>query len=205
MLSAGRCRNHRGTSLIEVLITIVILAFGLLGVAGLQAKMSLAEMESYQRSQALLLLEQITDRINANRVQAASYVTAGTVGTGDSQPSDCSALAQGPNRDLCDWSNALKGAAEQKAAANVGGIVGARGCIIQVQAPDPTLGVCSPGIYQVSIAWQGMSPTAAPALACGQDLYGDNRYRRLIATQVIVPPLLTVPPATTPSVSCYTP
>jgi type IV pilus assembly protein PilV len=205
MLTAPQCKHDRGTSLVEVLVTIVILAFGLLGVAGLQSKMSLAQMESYQRSQALLLLEQVTDRINANRAQAASYVTAGTVGTGDTQPTDCTGIAQGPNRDLCDWSNALKGAAEQRAAANIGGMVGARGCIVQVQAPDPTLGACTPGIYQVSIVWQGMSSTASPALACGQDMYGDNRYRRLIATQVVVPPLLAIPPAITPSVSCYTP
>ena len=49
-----RYARQRGVSLVEVLITLLILAFGLLGVAGLQAKMSLAEMESYQRSQAIL-------------------------------------------------------------------------------------------------------------------------------------------------------
>src|SRR5262249_18984225 len=54
---------QRGTSLIEVLVTLLILAFGLLGVAGLQSKMGLAEMESYARSQALLVLSDMAERL----------------------------------------------------------------------------------------------------------------------------------------------
>jgi len=171
--SAARAR---GTSLIEVLVTIVILAFGLLGVAGLQSKIGVAEMESYQRAQALLALS-----------QAASYVTAGTVGTGDAQPADCSGIAAGANRDLCEWSNALKGASEQRSGANAGGMLGARGCITQLQAANPALGVCTAGVYQVSVAWQGMVATATPTLACGTGSYGaSDTFRRLITTTVSV-------------------
>jgi len=189
MLNPSRLRHarHRGTSLVEVLVTLVILAFGLLGVAGLQTKMSLAEMESYQRSQALLALADMTERMSANTAQTTSYLNAGTIGTGDAQPTDCTGIATGPNRDLCEWSNSLKGASEQKSAANVGGMVRAVGCISQIQAYNPALGVCSAGIYQVSVAWQGMSPTATPALACGQGTFGANEaYRRVIAAAVTV-------------------
>jgi len=179
--------RSRGTSLIEVLVTIVILAFGLLGVAGLQSKIGVAEMESYQRAQALLALSQITERMSANTAQAVSYVTAGTVGTGDAQPADCSGIAAGPNRDVCEWSNALKGASEQRSGASAGGMLGARGCITQLQAANPALGVCTAGLYQVSIAWQGMVATARPALACGTGSYGANdASRRLITTTVSV-------------------
>ncbi len=183
-LTAAR---SRGTSLVEVLVTLVILAFGLLGVAGLQTRIGVAEMESYQRSQALLALSQMTERMSANTTQAASYVTAGTVGTGDAQPADCSGIAAGPNHDLCEWSNALKGASEQRSGASVGGMVGARGCITQLQAPNPALGVCTAGVYQVSVAWQGMAPIATSALACGAGSYGANdAFRRVIATTVSV-------------------
>jgi type IV pilus assembly protein PilV len=179
--------RSRGTSLVEVLVTLVILAFGLLGVAGLQTKIGVAEMESYQRSQALLALSQMTERMSANTAQAASYVTAGTVGTGDAQPADCSGIAAGPNHDLCEWSSALKGASEQRSGASVGGMVGARGCITQLQAPNPALGVCTAGVYQVSVAWQGMAPIATPALACGAGSYGANdAFRRVIAATVSV-------------------
>jgi type IV pilus assembly protein PilV len=180
-------RQQYGTSLIEVLVTILILAFGLLGVAGLQSKMGVVEMESFQRSQALVVLSDMAERISANRAQAASYVTSGAIGTGDTQPPTCTGIAAGPDRDLCEWSNALKGAAEQKSAANVGVMIGARGCITEVQAPNPAPGVCTHGIYQVSVAWQGMNPTAASALACGQGQYGaDDSYRRVLAVLVSV-------------------
>jgi type IV pilus assembly protein PilV len=191
MLNPSRPRYARqhGSSLVEVLVTLVILAFGLLGVAGLQAKMGLAEMESYQRSQALLALAEMTERISANAAQATSYLNLGTLGTGDTQPANCTTptLLTGPALDLCQWSKSLKGASEQKSAANVGGMVGAVGCITQLQAYNPALGVCSAGLYQVSVAWQGMSPTATPALACGQGSYGANEaYRRVIAAVVTV-------------------
>jgi type IV pilus assembly protein PilV len=189
MLNPSRLQytRQRGVSLIEVLVTLVILAFGLLGVAGLQTKMSLAEIESYQRSQAVMALTQMTELMSANAAQAASYLSAGTIGTGDTQPPTCTAITEGPTRDLCEWSNSLKGASEQKSALKVGGMVGAVGCITQLQASNPALGVCSAGIYQVSVAWQGMNPTATPALACGQGTFGANEaYRRVIAATVTV-------------------
>jgi len=164
---------ERGTSMVEVLVTMVILAFGLLGVAALQTRIGVAEMESYQRAQALLTLSQMAERMSANAAQAANYV--GTFGTGDTQPSNCATAypTQGPNRDLCEWSGALKGAAEQSSGgANVGGMQGARGCVTQIQAPNPATGVCTAGIYQVAVAWQGLVPTVANfALACGTGSY----------------------------------
>ncbi len=184
-----RLAHSHGTSLIEVMVTLVILAFGLLGIAGLQTKVGVAEMESYERTQALLALSQMTERLSANIAQAASFVTNTPVGTGDAQPADCSGIAPGPNRDLCEWSNTLKGISETSASgASTGGTVGGRGCITQLQAPNPALGVCSAGVYQVSVAWQGMAPTAVPALACATGLYGGNdAYRRVIAATVSVP------------------
>jgi type IV pilus assembly protein PilV len=178
-----------GSSLIEVLVTLVILAFGLLGVCGLQMKIGVAEMESYQRAQALLALTQMTERLNANAAQVAGYVSANPVGTGDAQPLDCTGIAPGSNRDLCEWSNILKGTAETSGGgANTGAMVGGLGCITQLQAPNPALGVCTPGVYQVSVAWQGMAPTSVPVLACGTGLYGANdAYRRAIAATVTVP------------------
>jgi len=188
MLSVGVSAGVRGSSLVEIMVTLVILAFGLLGVASLQTKVGVAEMESYQRAQALLALSQMTERMSANTANAANYVSNTPVGTGDGQPVDCSGIAAGANRDLCEWSNTLKGTTESSAGANTGGLTGGRGCVTQVQAPNPALGVCSAGIYQVSVAWQGMAPTATPVLACATGQYGGNdAYRRVIAATVYVP------------------
>ena len=175
----------RGTSLIEVLVTLVIVAFGLLGVAAFQAKAQVGSVESYQRAQAIILLEDMTSRINTNTAQAGAYL--GTVGPGDGEPEDCTESAPGPERDLCEWSSALKGAAEVDAAnTKVGGMIGARGCIDQVVLANPAPGVCTPAVYRVTVAWQGLHKTRAPALACGRDAYGPDTYRRAISSQVTV-------------------
>ena len=177
-------RSERGTSLIEVLITMVILAFGLLGLAGMQSKLHLTTSESFQRAQAIVLLNDLGERINANRAQAASYVTASPIGTGDGEPADCTAVAAGPARDKCEVSNALKGAAEKKASANTGAMTNARACVTQVQAEDST--TCTPAVYLVTVVWQGMHKTKAPDELCGQGEYGDDTYRRAISTRVAV-------------------
>lgn len=180
-------RRQLGITMIEVLITLVILAFGLLGIAAFQSKANLGSIESYQRAQAVILLDDMSARLQGNILTTADYVVA-EVGTGDSQPADCSTIAAGPARDLCDWSNALKGAAEvDKANKNVGAMIGARGCITQVQAANPAAGVCIPAIYQVAVTWQGLHPTQAPTIACGKDKFGADNYRRLIAAQVTIP------------------
>jgi type IV pilus assembly protein PilV len=180
--------RQRGITMLEVLVTILILAFGMLGLAGLMSKMHLAEMESYQRAQAVLLLSDMAERISANRSVAASYVTGtGTpLGVGDTQPTSCTAAAFGWARDQCEWSNALKGAGETKSAQNAGAMLGARGCIVQVQAANPATGVCTPGIYRVTVAWQGFNATAVPASACGSGLYGATNLRRAISADVTV-------------------
>lgn len=179
---------QRGTSLLEVLVTIVILAFGLLGLAGLQAKIQLAEVESFQRAQATLLLADMHERIGVNRANAANYVSANPIGTGDSQPADCATVTPQAAQDICEWSNALKGASEKMGANNTGAMDGGRGCIVQVQVPDPSPGVCTPGIYQITVVWQGKNPTVAPApaLTCGLGSYTPDTTRRAILSQVTV-------------------
>jgi type IV pilus assembly protein PilV len=188
MLSAAPIRRQLGITMIEVLLTIVVIVFGLLGLAALHGKTTVAQAESYQRAQALLLMGDMADRISANRIAAASYAngTAAPLGTGDSQPTSCTSLTPGVSRDQCEWSNALKGAAERKAGSNVGAMIGARGCVEQIQPPDATIGVCAPGIYRVSVAWQGLNPTVQPKLACGANQYGAPERQRTVATPVVV-------------------
>jgi len=170
--------SGRGFTLLEILITIVILAFGLLGVAGLQARIQVAEVEAYQRAQAIVLVQDMVDRLNANRKNGTSYVTGTPAGTGN-VVQDCSAMT-GANRDLCEWGNALLGAAEKKGAASVGAMIGARGCITNTIATMPRE-------FKVAVVWQGLAPTIAPAsTTCGQGQYGDDKTRRAMVATVVI-------------------
>ena len=185
MLRRKTLRLQRGATMIEVLITIVILAFGLLGLVGLQAQVQLADVESYQRAQAVVLLSDMVDRINANTGTADNYVSASVFGTGLTDASPCP-TAVGPARDQCEWSVALKGAAEKQGSINLGAMSGARGCIERLQPPNTGAGICTPGIYLVTVAWQGLNKTAAPSNACGQNSYGAEEYRRAISARVVI-------------------
>lgn len=186
LISAQQYQRRSGFTLIEVLVAIIIVAFGLLGLAALNGKMQLAGFESYQRAQALLLLSEMTERMRSNSSQAASYVSASAIGTGDSEPATCTG-SPGATQDLCEWSNALKGASETSSGSNVGAMIGARGCITQVQAPNSSSGICTPGIYRIDVVWQGMQSTVASPLTCGQGNYGsDDALRRVVSSQVTV-------------------
>lgn len=178
-------RNQTGFSMLEVLVTLVILLLGVHGLLGMMLLSQRAVMESYQRAQALILLQDIVERINANRTAASCYaITTDTVnsapylGVGSSVTPACSAgtvkaytLA---NNDLTAWNNLLIGTSEQIGTTTLGAMIGARGCI----SLDATTGV-----YLVSVAWQGIGKTAAPGsgLACGKGLYGDETLRRVVS------------------------
>ena len=101
---------QRGATLLEVLVAIVIIVFGLFGVAGLQSRVGLAEAEAFQRAQAVTLLQDMVSRMQANRRNAMSYVTPTPLGTGQ-VTADCTALS-GAARDLCEWNNSLLGSSE---------------------------------------------------------------------------------------------
>jgi type IV pilus assembly protein PilV len=186
--------EQSGFLMIEVLVTLVILVFGLLGLVSLQSRAYQAENESYQRVQALVLLRDIADRVNANRAAAASYVTGTSSPLGYGSGKDCSAPTSNVDIDLCAWHAALLGAAETVGTCDTssgstssvgncrGAMIRARGCITS-PATDQ---------YLIQVVWQGLSQTANPpsSVACGQNSYGSESaaatagLRRAVTTVV---------------------
>lgn len=65
-------RRQGGVTLIEVLITLLVLAVGLLGVAALQGFSLQASQVSYYRTQATNLAYELADHARANRSQVAA-------------------------------------------------------------------------------------------------------------------------------------
>lgn len=171
---------QRGASLIEVLVTLVILAIGLLGLAGLQSRLQASEMEAYQRAQALILLDDMASRITTNRANALNYVTGtdNPLGVGMTCPTDTSSTRRVDHKE---WCAALQGAAETSANVNVGAMLGGRGCVEDLGG----------GTYRVTVAWQGLTPLDSPAVDCGRGSYDTtgtactaDRCRRAITTIV---------------------
>lgn len=182
MLNTKTYHQHMqaGISLLEVMITIVIMAFGLLGLAGLQMKTRSIEMESYQRAQAMVILNGMASQFQMSRDFASSYVSAGVIG---GSIKDCSGEV-GVNYDLCQWGNALSGAAEAAGGTSLGAMMGAKACVTEISAPVTTAGACAPGIYEITVTWQGLFKTSAPNNACAKGSYGDDALRRAISLRV---------------------
>ena len=176
--------TQSGTSMIEVLVAIVIVVLGLLGLAGLQSRAQLGEVEAFQRAQAVILLQDMVDRINANRRNSMSYVTAGE-GTGKSVQS-CGSITNVATQDLCEWSNALLGASETTGGSKVGAMGNALGCVEAITATMPRE-------FRVTVAWQGTTGTKAadPSITCGAGQYGVDPVsgvdlRRTLTANVII-------------------
>ena len=79
-------RNFQGgMTLIEVLVTLVLISVGLLGIAALQVTTLRGNQEAYVRSQASALAGDILDRMRANQrgVQLGQYATPGAAAVAD--------------------------------------------------------------------------------------------------------------------------
>ncbi|MGF6345977.1 type IV pilus modification PilV family protein [Variovorax sp. W2I14] len=157
---ARAARLQRGAGLLEVLVALIVVSLGLFGLVGLQARLQASEMESYQRSQALILLNDMSNRIAINRRVAASYATTDALGSGGACPSATGTRQQ---VDAAEWCNALKGAAETSGGSQLGTVIGGRGCVQDMGNNE----------YLVTVAWQGLIPISAPpdGVPCGKNLY----------------------------------
>lgn len=188
-------RAQGGFTMLEVMVALLILLVGLLGLAGMLVTAQQGEVEAYQRKQALVLLQDMMDRMTANPLSASCYAittsaSSGSpaLGTGYSGGYVCGAGSASQqtraSEDLQAWNDALLGVSEQKSAADttkIGGIIDARGCVT-----NP-----SSGVYTLSVAWRGLAPTTAPpaAYTCAKNQYPvpatpDERVRRVISITI---------------------
>lgn len=79
-VSKVRRRMQSGLTMIEVLITLVIVSFGLLGVGALQLMSLQVNQGANQRTQAAMLATSVLDAVRGNRPNAERY--ARTFGAG---------------------------------------------------------------------------------------------------------------------------
>jgi type IV pilus assembly protein PilV len=112
--------SQRGVGLIEILITLFILAVGLLGVAALQFTGSFANKDAISRTQAELVAAQVAERLRAAARPATvgdgmvvnnayfssnSYNFSTLSCTGSSQPYQCFCLTRPTGVPNCESNN----------------------------------------------------------------------------------------------------
>jgi type IV pilus assembly protein PilV len=188
----------RGYSLLEVLITMFVIAIGLLGLVGLQARALTAEVEAAARGQALMLVNDMADRMEANlnsvkgpvgnatydqqsggtkTVFGTAYTNACVTNNASSlsnQALCCKTTAQGGTKnsvaesDLCEWDLALKGIGETTGGAGKVGAMANARGCVFLQAAS---------VYQIDVVWQGRDNTGAVAsdLTCGSTAITSRR------------------------------
>lgn len=173
-------RNHSGFTLVEVLVTVVVVSIGLLGLAGLQISGLRANMSSEARSKATLLASDIIERMRANPVGVtdndyANITTAGA-GCGTAPSPFCSNNGAGATVASCTtaemaafdawvWAcgmppanaNVVRGGVTNQLNQGTGAVVCNDGDLTDTDT-------CSAGsTYTVTLTWNERSPDEATA------------------------------------------
>ncbi len=164
--------RERGFSMIEILITIIVMAFALLGLAGFVNRATASSVEATQRARAALMVGDMANRIANNKDNATAYAGA-TIHGAASQ--DCKALVNAAQIDLCQWNNLLAGNNDGLASGAAAALT-FRGCITRPNAADP--------VFVITVAWAATVPGVPPADGCAIDTFGDDSFRRILRTQV---------------------
>lgn len=103
----GIASKQKGFTLLEVLVAVLVLSVGILGMAGLQFAALRNNQQSYQRSQAAALVNELADLMRANRVAAGTGSYLLTLNTTLTGASNCATAtcteAQLAAHDLQNW------------------------------------------------------------------------------------------------------
>ncbi len=139
-LLAPSMRRQRGFSMIEVLVTLLIISLALLGTAGLQAYSMRLSQGGQFRTQAVFYAADLAERMEANRrgAVAGDYVVANSSAAVAQSTAcvDAACAAQAlATFDLAQWQNAIAAALPQSSWT-----------VAQTVAGNPTT-------YTITISW----------------------------------------------------
>jgi len=129
--------RHKGFTLVEVLVALVVMSVGMLGIAALYLEGLRAGRTALYRTTAITLAADMADRIRANRNAGPAYAGTGPGADGDcvNGAADCTAEALAAD-DWLDWSSQLSARLPEGATGEV-----------QVDAAAPA------ATYTITVAW----------------------------------------------------
>lgn len=180
-------KHHKGLTFIEVLVSLVILATGILGAVAMQASAKKGSFDAMQRSIASAYAQDILERMRSNSsdiITLESY--EGVYGNGgvsipsvrcNAQGALCSSVEMKTN-DLYEWERSLMGADVTEESKFKGSLADAQGCIEHTD-----------NFVTVVIAWQGRTSTKDSAdtenelsKSCGRT---NNKRRQTVVSAFI--------------------
>ena len=152
--------RHAGFSLIEVLVSVVVLSFGLLGMVGMQAAALQANREARLQSSAVVLARELAEMVRGNKDSVARYLGDFTSSLTPTTASSCLNVA---STTACASKDAVANAQMTEWLGRVGAeLPGAKVRICADTAPfDTTTGLpvwaCTgtgtDGVVVVKIGW----------------------------------------------------
>lgn len=154
--AASSARREAGFGLVEVLAAVLILAVGVVGFAALQMRAVQTSGDSYYRTQAMSIAQDLAERTRANSTQMATYTATATWPT---TAVDQTAL------DDCMVGNCTP---EQMAAFDAASVrfnaetLLPQGLVNMQACPASALNC-------IFVAWDGLLPTAGTAGQCVND------------------------------------
>ena len=164
--------NERGLSMIEVLVALTIVAVGMLGLLGLQARALSVQNDAFHRRQAAELVAQLAERVRANHLGfLAGRYTLSLDAAAELPPATPACIApctsaQVAARDLDEWRVELRRRIPGAAAYLQPDATSRRGLVAAVAWPEPhaaandaacaalaASGAALPAGYRCYLAW----------------------------------------------------
>ncbi|UJF23088.1 type IV pilus modification protein PilV [Shewanella sp. OMA3-2] len=177
----------KGFSLIEVMVSLVILVIGLIGIFNLHIVAKQGSFESFQQTQASYYANDIVNRMRMNPSELNNY--EGTYNGGTSAPTKACDVGIGGNTictnietrlwDIYQWERSFQGENEKSSGANVGGLDSTTACI-NINDRDVTVVMTWRGIRAST---DGLSEGSTFAKSCGTS---SNRRRALVINTAIL-------------------
>jgi len=174
-------KTSKGFTLIEVLITFIVVTIGMLGLMAFQVNSINQAVETYQRGQVMNELISMANRIRLNAPAAyrGEYLD-NSINLGKIPQEACGNLPTIAKRDLCEFNNILNSGNQFTEAEFVP--AGTLGCITEISSNQPN----DYRVFRVEIVWPGQAQgVTSIAIPCGEGEI-DEEYRRGLFRDVAV-------------------